>query len=340
MISGTAHRRGAGGCAACLGAKSCTTASSTAIQGRSAMTIKTVGFIGMGKMGSRMAPHIANAGLPVHIFDIDRSAAEAVARAHNGIAVEATAKAVAQAADAVITMLPAGTDVRASALGPDGLAEGFSDGDVLVDMSSSQPWLTVELAEELSARGIAMIDAPVSGGTDGAEAGTLTLMVGGEDAVIDRCLAVLDPMAGNIFRTGESGSGHALKTLNNLLSGLNTMAATEAMLIGTRFGLDPDTMVDVISKSTGMNGAIVRTMKQQVISRKFGGGFAYELKFKDFGIAMELAHRTRTPVPLSGLAFELNQVARTWMGDTEGKTSTEIVRWMEAMAGSEIIKKD
>ena len=138
--------------------------------------------------------------------------------------------------------------------------------------------LSAQLAEELAARGIAMIDSPVSGGVDGAEAGTLTLMVGGEDAVIDRCLAILEPMAGNIFRTGAAGSGHALKTLNNLLSGLNTMAATEAMLIGTRFGLDPDTMVDVISKSTGMNGAIVRTMKQQVISRKVGGGCAEERK--------------------------------------------------------------
>jgi len=304
------------------------------------MTIKTVGFVGMGKMGSRMVPHIANAGFPVHIFDLNPSATEGVARTHNGIIVEASAKSLAQAADVVITMLPAGPDVRTSALGPEGLAEGLSEGDVLVDMSSSQPWLTVELAKELSTRGIAMVDSPVSGGIDGAEAGTLTLMVGGEDAVIERCLEILEPMAGNIFRTGVSGSGHALKTLNNLLSGLNTMAATEVMLIGTQFGLDPDTMVDVISKSTGMNGAIVRTMKQQVISRKFGGGFAYELKFKDFGIAMELAHRTKTPVPLSGLAFELNRAALTWMGDTEGKTSTEIVRWMEAMAGSEITKKD
>ena len=304
------------------------------------MTIKTVGFVGIGKMGSRMVPHVANAGFPVHVFDLNPSAAEALARTHNGITALDTAKAVAAASDAVITMLPAGPDVRASALGADGLCEGFSDGDVLVDMSSSQPWLTVELARELAARGIAMIDSPVSGGTTGAEAGTLTLMVGGDDAVIERCMAVLEPMAANIFRTGESGSGHALKTLNNMLSGLNTMAATEAMLIGTRFGLDPEIMVDVIGKSTGTNGAIVRTMKQQVISRKFGGGFSYDLKFKDFEIAIELAHRTKTPVPLSGLAFELNQAARIWMGSTEGKTSTEIVRWMEALAGTEIAKKD
>jgi len=304
------------------------------------MTVKTVGFVGIGRMGSLMSPHISGAGFPVHIYDLNRDAAEAVARAHNGIVVEDSAKAVAEASDAVITMLPAGPDVASSALDADGIAEGFSEGDVLIDMSSSQPWMTVERAAKLAERGIAMIDSPVSGGIVGAEAGTLTLMIGGEDAIVERCLPILEPMAGNIFRTGGVGSGHALKTLNNMLSGLNTMAATEALLIGTRFGLDPEVMTDVISKSTGQNSAILRTMKQQVISRKFGGGFAWDLKWKDFMIALELAHRTETPVPLSALAFELNRAANRWMGDTTGKTSTEIVRWMEAMAGTEIRKPE
>ena len=99
-------------------------------------------------------------------------------------------------------------------------------------------------------------------------------------------------------------------------------------------------MVDVINESTGMNGAMKRTMKQQVISRKFGGGFAWDLKFKDFVIAMELARRTRTPIPLCGMAFQLNEAANNWMGVTEGKTSSEIVRWMETMAGTEIRNDD
>jgi 3-hydroxyisobutyrate dehydrogenase len=185
-----------------------------------------------------------------------------------------------------------------------------------------------------------MIDSPVSGGIDGAEAGTLTLMVGGDDAVVERCLPALKPMAGHIFRTGKVGSGHAMKTLNNLLSGLNAMAAAEAFLIGTRFGLDPEIMTDVINESTGMNSATRRSLKQQVISRKFSGGFAWDLKFKDYTIAMELARRTKTPVPLSGMAFQLNEAAQIWMGDTDGKTSTEIFRWMEHLAGSEIRKKD
>lgn len=304
------------------------------------MTIKTVGFIGTGMMGSRMVPHIASAGWPVHVYDLKQDAASGVARAHNGIVVEDSAKAVAEAADAVITMLPAGPDVNAAVLGPGGLAEGFAAGDVLVDMSSSQPWLTVDLAAELEARGIGMVDSPVSGGVKGAEAGTLTLMIGGEDALVERCMPVLETMAAHVFRTGKVGSGHALKTLNNMLSALNTMAAAEILLIGKRFGLDPEVMVDVINESTGMNSAMKRNMKQEVISRNFGGGFAWDLKFKDFGIAMELARRTETPATLCGTAYQLNQAAQTWMGDTEGKTSIEVVRWLEHIAGTEIRKDD
>ncbi len=300
------------------------------------MAPRTIGFIGVGVMGSRMAPHIANAGFPVHIFDLDRKAADDLARAHNGIVVEDTAKAVAAACDAVITMLPANGDVRKATFGPDGLAAGFGDDGerILIDMSSSEPWLTTQLAEELGKQGIRLIDSPVSGGSIGAEKGTLTLMIGGGDDVVEPCLPFLETMAGNIFRTGKIGSGHALKTLNNLLSGLNTVAATEAMLIGKRFGLDPAIMVDVFNKSTGMNSATVRTMKQQVLSRRFGGGFSFDLKFKDYEIAMALARETRTPVPVSAMCFEFFQAARDYL--EPGATSTGIVQWMEHIAGTEL----
>ena len=302
------------------------------------MTIKTLGFIGVGNMGARMVPHIAASGIPIHIFDLNKEAADKIARAHNNIFVEDSAKDVAKVSDAVITMLPAGPEVRDCALGPNGLVEGLSPGKILIDMSSSQPWLTVELAEEISKHGIEFVDSPVSGGTRGADAGTLTLMIGGKNDVVEKCMPILKPMAAHIFRTGGVGSGHALKTLNNLLSGLNTVAAAEALLIGTRFGLDPEIMCDVINESTGMNSATKRSMKEQVISRKFGGGFSWDLKFKDYEIAMELARVTKTPVPISALGFQLFESARTWIGNTDGKTSVEIVRYLEHFAGSEIKK--
>ncbi len=300
------------------------------------MTIKTLGFIGIGNMGSRMVPHIASTGIAIHIYDINEDVSSNLARTHNNIIVENDEAAVAKAADAVITMLPAGPDVKECALGETGLVEGFSKGDILIDMSSSQPWMTVELAEELASKGIDMIDSPVSGGAQGADNGTLTLMIGGKDDLVERCLPVLEPMASHIFRTGDVGSGHALKTLNNLLSGLNTVAAAEALMIGTRFGLDPEVMCNVINESTGMNSATKRNMKQHVISRKFGGGFAWDLKFKDYKIAMELARVTETPVPFSALGFQLYEAANTWIGDTTGKQSIEWVRWYEHFVGSEI----
>lgn len=304
------------------------------------MTVKTVGFIGMGMMGSRMAPRIASAGRPVHVYDVRADAASAVARAHNGIIAENSPKAVAEAADAVITMLPAGPNVNEAVFGPNGLAEGFSAGDILIDMSSSQPWLTLDLAAALKKREIQLIDSPVSGGIEGAEAGTLTLMVGGADEAVERCMPVFESMARHIFRTGDVGSGHAVKTLNNMLSAMNTIAATEILIIGKRFGLDPAIMVDVINQSTGMNSAMQRNMKQQVLNRKFDAGFAWDLKFKDFGIAMELAQQTKTPVPVCGLGFQLFQAAQQWMGDTQGKTSLEIVRWIEHVAQTELRNDD
>ena len=293
-----------------------------------------IGFIGIGTMGSRMVPHIANAGFPVHVFDINAAAAKALAATHNGITAEASAKAVAQLCDAVITMVPAGPDVREATFGAGGLIEGFEAGKTLVEMSSSEPWLTVKLAAELAEKGIHMIDSPVSGGAGGAADGTLTLMVGGTDDVVTPCLPFLETMAGHIFRTGKVGSGHALKTLNNMLSGLNTVAAAEALLVGKRFGLDPEVMVDVLNESTGMNSATKRNMKQQVLSRKFGGGFSFDLKFKDFVIAMQLARETRTPVPLSGLCFELYEAARCYL--EPGCSSTAVVRWQEHLANTEL----
>ena len=297
-------------------------------------TAKTIGFIGTGTMGSRMAPHVANAGYPIHVFDIDTAAAQALARAHNGIVVEATARAVAAACDAVITILPANAEVRAAAMGEDGLVAGFGGAGVVIDMSSSEPWLTVALAEELAADGIQMFDAPVSGGADGAEAGTLSIMVGGADEVVAPWLDMLGTMGSNIFRTGKVGSGHAVKTLNNLLGGLNTVAAAETLMIGKRFGLDPAVIVDVLNESTGMNSATRRIMKQQVLTRKFGGGFAFDLKFKDYEIAMKLARETRTPIPLSALCFEFYEAARGFL--EPGSSATAIVRWMEHVAGTEL----
>ncbi|MHA1109082.1 MAG: NAD(P)-dependent oxidoreductase [Alphaproteobacteria bacterium] len=298
------------------------------------MSERRIGFIGTGTMGSRMAPHLSGAGFQVHVFDIDQAAANALARAHEGITVEPSAASVAAICDHVITMLPAGKEVRAAAFGDGGLVEGFDGGGVLIDMSSSEPWLTTVLAADLAEKGVALIDAPVSGGIKGAEDATLTVMVGGADEVVLPCLPFLKAMAGHVFRTGKVGSGHALKSLNNLLSGMNMAIAAEALLIGKRFGLDPEIMVDVINQSTGVSGATMRNFKQHIFNRRFEGGFPFDLRFKDFAIAMQLARETGTPAPISGLGFQLYEAAGAWLGpDCD---NTEIVRWQEHLAGAKL----
>lgn len=297
-----------------------------------------IGFVGIGAMGRRMAPHIADAGFPLHVFDINTAAAAELARTHNGIVAEASGREVAEACDAVIVMLPAGADVHSATFDPGGLAEGFTPGKVLIDMGSSEPWLTEALAAELAGHGVGLFDAPVSGGIKGAEDATLTLMVGGEDAVVAPWIDLLGTMSGHIFRTGKAGSGHAVKALNNLLGGINILAAAEALLIGKRFGVDPAVAVDVINQSTGMSAATQRIFAQQVFNRAFDAGFAFDLRFKDLSTAIDLAHRTGTAAPLSGLCYQLYGAAKGYLGP--GQDHTDIVRWAEHMADTELTAGD
>ncbi len=297
------------------------------------MTVETVGFIGTGTMGQPMARCLDAAGFALVVNDIDRAAAEVFAN-EIGATVAPTPKDVAEAAGIVVTMLPSGADVRAVALGTDGLADGFTRGSILIDMSSSEPSGTEALAADLAGRGIDMIDAPVSGGRAKAVDGTLTLIVGGDDAVIDRCQPVLEAMGDAIFRTGRVGSGHAIKALNNLLNAIGLLAGAEALLIGKRFGLDLDIVIDVINASTGMNHATKNKFKQRVFSRTFDSGFGLDLMVKDLDIALGLARETRTPVPFAAQAREIWAAAGLNLGP--GQDHTDLVRWLEQTAKTEL----
>ncbi len=292
-----------------------------------------VGFVGIGTMGVPMARQIAAAGFDLTVHDAVAANAASFAE-ETGCAAAGTARAVAAASDVVITMLPTSADVRAVALDADGLAEGFSEGDVLIDMGSSEPSGTAQLAAELGDRGIAMIDAPVSGGRAKAIDGSLTLMVGGDNAVIDRCADVLAAMGEKVFRTGAAGSGHAVKAINNLLNAVGLLAGGEALLIGKRFGLDPNVVVDVVDASTGMNHAIRHKFRQRVFSRSFDAGFGLDLMVKDLDTAMGMARETRTPAPFSAQCREMWAAAQLNLGP--GAEHTELVRWLEMISGAEL----
>ena len=297
------------------------------------MELRRVGIIGLGAMGRPMAEHVAKAGYSLRLHDTATGRAEEAAEATGGTVANGPA-GVAAASDVVITMLPTGADVARTALNEGGVADGFADGGILIDMSSSEPSGTVALAAALRERGVETIDAPVSGGRKGAAEGTLTVMAGGDEALVERCRPVLETMGKRVVRTGPVGSGHALKALNNTISAAGFLIAAEAFLVGKRFGLEPETMAEVVNASTGMNHSTRNKLARFVFSRGFDSGFALDLMVKDLDIALDLARDTGTAVPFAALSRQI--WAQAQQNLEPGRDHTEIVRWLERLARAEL----
>lgn len=253
-----------------------------------------IGFIGLGNMGYPMARRLAAAGYRLTVMDLN---AEAVERfcAETGAEAAASLQALGAASRLVITMLPEGTAVRRALLGDVGdcVVAGLQAEAVLVDMSSSSPVGTRELANELQQRGFALVDAPVSGGVVKAIDGKLALMAGGDDAAIEVARPALEVM-GKLFKTGVSGSGHAMKALNNYLSAMTLAATSEAVIAGQKFGIDPAVIVDVINASTGRSNSSEHKFPTFVLPRNFNSGFFLGLMAKDLRFARELASSMHT----------------------------------------------
>ena len=197
-------------------------------------------------------------------------------------------------------------------------------------MSSSAPVGTRALGTDLAARGIALVDAPVSGGVKRAIDGTLAIMVGGEAADIERARPLLAAMGRDIFPTGALGSGHAMKALNNYVSAAGLAAAAEAVLVGERFGLDPGVMVDILNASTGRNNATENKLKQFILSRRYGAGFSLGLMAKDLRTALETAEATATPAPLAAACIAMWNAAEARLGGAADHT--EIARYLELLS--------
>jgi len=293
-----------------------------------------VGFIGLGVMGGAMAGHLAGGGHALVLYDIAAEAIERVAARHAGVLAARSPRAVAEAADIVFTMLPDGPAVRASVFGEDGLAAGFRPGAILVDTSSAEPWITRETAARLAGQGVALVDAPVSGAKEGAESATLVFMCGGEAAAIERVRPLLELMGRHVFHLGPVGSGHAMKTVNNLATALTILGTTEAMLIGKAYGLKPSAMLDVINVSTGRSFISEVRLGPQVIERRFDDAFKLALMLKDVGIAGRLANETGVPAPATALGEQLWRAAHAALGP--GVSIMDMVRWYERMAGVEL----
>ena len=293
----------------------------------------SLGFAGLGVMGRPMASHLAAAGHAMTLYDVVPGLASELA-ASLGAHAASTPAELAARSDVVVTMVPNGSVVQRLVCGDDGLLRGLKPGALVLDTSSSEPWLTEATGRLVAAAGCAMVDAPVSGAQWGAEAAELVFMCGGSEADIERVRPLLDVMGKAVFHLGPLGAGHAMKCLNNLVTASNFLAVVEALAIGKRVGLDPAAMVDVLDRSTGMSWISQTHLRQRVVSRSFDDPFKLSLMQKDIGIAMELARTEQLPTPLSALGQQLWRAAA--LAAEPGASVSELVRWVESLTRTEI----
>ncbi len=294
----------------------------------------TIAFIGLGMMGRPMAARLVEAGFRLRVYDISQKAVSDFVGGHPTALATASPKAAAQGADALITMLPDGKIVRQALLeGRDAAREGLAAGALVIDMSSSNPVDTQKLARDLAALGVALLDAPVSGGVRRAVDGSLSIMVGGSAADLERARPAFAAMGKTVTLCGPAGAGHALKALNNYLSAAGLVAMCEAIVVGEAFGLDPGTMVDVFNSSTGKSNATEVKGRQFVVPRNFAAGFTTALMAKDLRTAGEVANHLALRMPMLEQAVAYWRDADRRLG--AGADHTEIFRYAEMLAEEE-----
>ena len=270
-----------------------------------------IAFIGLGNMGAPMARNLLKAGHSLNLFDLNKDILAELAAL--GGHISQSPREAAQGTELVITMLPAAAHVRSVWLGEDGVLAGIGEGVPAVDCSTIDPQTARDVAAAAARQGVQMADAPVSGGTGGAQAGTLTFMVGASQALFDTLHPVLAQMGRNIVHCGDVGTGQVAKICNNLLLGISMVGVSEAMALGAALGIDSEVLAGVINSSTGRCWSsevynpwpgIVETAPA---SRGYTGGFGAELMLKDLGLATEAARQAHQPVVMGAVAQQLYQ---------------------------------
>jgi len=262
---------------------------------------RTVGFIGLGTMGGPMARNVLKRGDEVLGYDLSPDAVAALVAA--GGRAAASPRAVAEAAEVVVTMLPDGPDVEAAVLGRDGALEGLRQGTILVDMSTIDPEVTRRIGAKVAARGARMVDAPVGKTSDHAVAGTLTLMVGGDPADVEAVRGVLDCMGTDFFYCGPLGAGEAMKLINNLLAATVAGASIEALTLGVRAGLDIELMLSLMKTTMAWNNALAIALPSKALVGDYSLGFMTRLARKDLRHAVGMAERLGVPTPTCAAAL-------------------------------------
>jgi len=290
-------------------------------------------FLGLGAIGTPMARHLAIPGFSLAIWNRTATKAKAFASAHSARTANTPADA-ARGAEFVVTCLPTSRDVESLLDGPDGLLAGLSRGGLMIDCTSGDPATSQRIAARLAEHGVGFIDAPVSGGVIGAENGKLTIMVGGDAALLERAMPVLKAMGEKIVHCGGIGAGDALKAVNNALLAVHIWSTAEGLLALSRAGVKPDVALDVINASSGRSNSSMNLFPARVLTRAFPRTFRLALLDKDVGIAAQVARNEKVPSPLLQLTAELMRAAHGALG--EEADHVEAVKYLEQMAGGEI----
>ncbi len=293
-----------------------------------------IGFIGLGIMGKPMAKNLLKAGHKLVVYDIVAPAVKEVVAA--GAEEGKSAKGVAEQCPLIIIMVPNSPHVKAAVLGPNGVIEGAKPGSLVVDMSSIDPTVSKEVGAELAKKNIRFVDAPVSGGEPKAIDGTLSIMCGGKKADFDEAFPILKNMGASVVLCGEIGAGNVTKLANQIVVALNIAALSEAMVLATKAGVDPQLVFDAIKG--GLAGSTVMNAKApMMLDRNIKPGFRINLHIKDLANALDAGRANGVPLPLTAQAMEIMQALKVdGMGDAD---HSAIVRFYEKLAKVEVKKQ-
>lgn len=290
-----------------------------------------IGFIGLGIMGRPMARNILKAGFPLTVWN--RTVARAAELAEHGAQVAASPRGVAEQADLVITMVSDSEDVRQVVLGPGGVIEAGRAGLIVIDMSTISPKVTREIAASLAAKGVQMLDAPVSGGEKGAIEGTLSIMVGGDPAVLEKVRPVFQAVGKTITHIGPNGMGQTCKLANQIAVALNNLSMSEALLFAAKAGADPSKVLPALQGGAANSWAF-QTLAPKLLRRDFSPGFMVKLQQKDLRLVLEAARELHLPLPGTALAHQLYQAVEQRGGGGEGNHA--LMKALETLAGLEV----
>ncbi|NIM46139.1 MAG: NAD-binding protein [Nitrososphaeria archaeon] len=282
--------------------------------------MKKIGFIGVGKMGNPMSMNLLKAGFELTIYDVNRDAMQNLIS--RGVNASKSPREVAEVSDVVLTCLPSPEALEEVVLGEDGVFEGIEEENIFIDLGSTDPGTIRKIGECLKQKGVEMLDAPVNGGVEGAEAGTLTIMAGGKKETFEKCSKIFQSIGEKIFYIGELGTGSVVKIVNNLIGMCSVAAVVEGLALGVKAGVDSKTLYEVVKTGSAGQGKTLEWICQRIAKGDYEAGFKISLVRKDLGLAHKLGKEMGVPLFMTNTADQIFSLAQA--KDLEEKDTVAI----------------